>query len=153
MAEPKEGYNSGIQRVVSSGAIDSDGNYVVGGAAHATLTTELAGERNVGLTNQYAVGIDESTIVVRIEDATEVVVSDVPFLLMGIIVNTASTGTATVIDAATTASGTNPIFNLDVAAAATRDNAYDFKGVKMLIGCAVKGSAASTDITVIGRPI
>jgi len=32
MAEPKEGYNSGITRVVSSGAIDSDGNYVVGGA-------------------------------------------------------------------------------------------------------------------------
>lgn len=34
MAEPKEGYNSGIYRVVSSGAIDSDGNYVVGGAAN-----------------------------------------------------------------------------------------------------------------------
>ena len=32
MVEPKEGYNSGISRVVSSGAIDSDGNYVVGGA-------------------------------------------------------------------------------------------------------------------------
>ena len=32
MADPKEGYNSGITRVVSSGAIDSSGNYVTGGA-------------------------------------------------------------------------------------------------------------------------
>ena len=34
MTEPKEGYNSGVSRVASSGAIDSDGNYVAGGAAH-----------------------------------------------------------------------------------------------------------------------
>ena len=34
MAEPKEGYNSGIYRVVSSGAIDSSGNYVAGGTTH-----------------------------------------------------------------------------------------------------------------------
>ena len=37
MADPKEGYNSGITRVVSSGAIDSDGNYVAGGAVHTRM--------------------------------------------------------------------------------------------------------------------
>ena len=41
MAEPKEGYNSGITRVVSSGAIDSDGNYVAGGAAHVAVQSKL----------------------------------------------------------------------------------------------------------------
>lgn len=43
MAEPKEGYNSGISRVVSSGAIDSDGNYVAGGAARINLVGDGPG--------------------------------------------------------------------------------------------------------------
>ena len=39
MAEPKEGYNSGITRVVSSGVIDSDGNYVAGGATPVNISS------------------------------------------------------------------------------------------------------------------
>ena len=46
MAEPKEGYNSGISRVVSSGAIDSDGNYVDGGAAHVADVGRAAQSHN-----------------------------------------------------------------------------------------------------------
>ena len=39
-------FNDGAAHVVSSGAIDSDGNYVAGGAAHVALTSDITANPN-----------------------------------------------------------------------------------------------------------
>ena len=66
MAEPKEGYNSGITRVVSSGAIDSSGNYVTGGAASVYLKSAESGLilPSHGFSYDWILGDDSNTVTI-----------------------------------------------------------------------------------------
>ena len=68
MAEPKEGYNSGISRVVSSGAIDSDGNYVAGEAA---IERSVTGRGSAVLSRYFTPSLGHNWVKATFPTSTE----------------------------------------------------------------------------------
>ena len=80
------------------------------GAAHVSLSSQLAGERNVGTANEYNVSVDECSMTVIDEaDGTDIRVSSgVPALLFGVFVNETLAGGTIIIQDDSTAKITLP---------------------------------------------
>ncbi len=120
------------------------------GAAYVE-PTQLAGEHNIGQSDEFQSAVDESIIVTRVIGTTETVISSVPCLIFGIIVNATSTGTCSIRDAASTGTGFTPKAVVGVDEVTDKKDFVETKGAKMMVGCTVKGSLAATDITVLAR--
>jgi len=134
MAEPKEGYNSGIQRVVSSGAIDSDGNYVAGEAAPVDIATQIGGEESTDSSVWNVDKVYQRGNLTIVEEASETTIgagatNDTHLLKVVILLN-AGPATATVAGfTQKTAAGVESVGSIVLTGMTDRDVEYNFDGI------------------------
>lgn len=99
------------------------------GAGHTTPRT-LAGERNIGTSNQYTVGVDECNYASVTADAD--ISTSSPGLLFGVLV-TAATATDVIEIRDATAAGAGTVV-LSIPASTAAGTFYDLKGAKLNTG-------------------
>ena len=132
------------QNVSLGGTVDGAGNQ----AGAMTLTDALAGERNIGTSNQYAVGVDECNYDAWVTATGDAIISAVPALVFGVLVTVTTSGAIEVRDG-TTAAGT---LVLTIPTGATAGTFYELKGAKFNTGVFIDDASTAGSLTVLSRP-
>lgn len=121
------------------------------GAQHGTLTTQLAGERNVGsASNGHIVTRDEANGTVVDVAVNDTQVSAAPAHLIGVYVNTALSAHEVLIRDG----GVGGTILARIPASASAGDFFDFKGVRFETDLHVDPDDAGTgELLVMWRPI
>ena len=135
-----------INSIDSSGdpVTDSSGNP----AGNMVIREAFAGERNVGTSNHYDVGVDECNYHAWVTATGDEIVASTPQLVFGVLVTVTTAAGAIEIRDGIDATGT---LVLTIPAAAAAGTFYELKGAKFNSGVFIDDASTSGSLTLLLR--